>query len=84
MAPVILRLSPEGSDVVLRLPSEGVAKLALLRGAYRRAAKALREQLGYPGAALALEKLAASLQTASSPEDEDDCDKTVVDLIAFA
>lgn len=64
----------------LTFPDEAHAKRALRRGAYRAAAKALREKLGYPGAALALESFADSLLECSEDHGAEDSDKTIVDL----
>ncbi len=69
------------TGVVLELPfpSELDAKRALVRGAYRRSARALRE-IGYPGAALALEALAEGLRTTQHPV-ADDGEVTVIDML---
>lgn len=61
----------------LQLDSAPDVRRAMRRGAYRAAARALREQLGYPGAALALEGLAESLRDPHPVED--DGEPTVVD-----
>lgn len=68
------------TNVILELPfpCEGAARRALLRAAYRRSAKALRDQLGYPGAALALDALAESMCTPDYAVC-DDGETTVVD-----
>lgn len=66
--------------VVLELPYPQTrdAKRALLRGVCRRAAKLLRGELNYPGAALALE---AHAETLRSPHDvDDDGETTIVDV----
>lgn len=64
--------------VILELPYdiEGDARRALRRAAYRAAARALRDVLGYPGAALALEMYAEELRTI----EVDDGETTVVDI----
>lgn len=66
--------------VVLELPFPCArdAKRALLRGAYRTAAQALRKQTGHLGAALALEQLADALR--SYPVADDD-ETTVVNVM---
>lgn len=74
--------------VILELPypSDEAARRALLRCVYRRAARALRDELGYPGAARALEDRAAALRTpeaAAEPDDPDDDEATVIDVMPF-
>ncbi len=66
--------------VILELPfgTSADAKRALQRGAYRLAARALRERLGYPGAALALEALVEELRSPHDHEVVDDGEDTVV------
>jgi hypothetical protein len=61
----MLDLELTSGPVVLELPYPCLPSLkrALLRCIYRRAAKALRDELGYLGAARALEDLAATMQT---------------------
>ncbi|HKP08310.1 MAG TPA: hypothetical protein VJU58_13740 [Microbacterium sp.] len=69
-----------GPSVVLELPfqSDREARRALLRGVCRRAAKLLRDELNYPGAALALE---AHAETLRAPHQvEDDGETTVVEV----
>lgn len=67
------------SAMVVEFPSQSDARRALRRGAYRAAARALRDQLGYPGAALALEAYAEGLR--APHEVVDDGETTVVDMV---
>lgn len=77
-------MSAYDGPVVLELPMPCTAhaKRALLRGACRRIATLLRDELGYPGAALALEAHAEKLRTPHAVED--DGEATVVDLFPLA
>lgn len=62
----------------LPFPCERDAKRALLRGAYRVAARALRGQTGHIGAALALEEMADRL--CSYPVDDDGEETAIINL----
>lgn len=68
-------------SVILELPfpCERAAKRALLRGAARRIARMLREELNYPGAALALEMHVETLR--DEPFAEDDEPTVVLDVV---
>lgn len=71
-------------SVVLEIPfpSAPAARRALRRGAYRLAARALRDELDYPGAALALDALAEMLRPPHEVEDDGE-DTVVVSLAAL-
>lgn len=66
----------------LPLARDGDAKRALRRGAARAMARVLRTQLGYPGAALALEMYAEDLRAPFDPgQFDDDPDTEIVIVI---
>ena len=60
------------SPVILEFPfpNEPAAKRALLRGACARVAQILRTELGYPGAALALDSYVETLRSPHPVEDD--------------
>lgn len=68
-----------GAVLELPYPCERDAKRALLRGAYRISALALRRETGHIGAAIALEQLADALR--SYPIADDDEPTVVVHMV---
>lgn len=73
-------LASRGHVLEVVLPTTECAKRALLRGVCRRAAKLLRDELGYSGAALALEAYAEGLRTPEPLEDYDGEETTLVEV----
>lgn len=65
--------------IVVELPDEAHARRAIRRGAYRMAVRALRD-MGYPGAALALDAHAETLR--EPHEIADDGETTTVNPFA--
>lgn len=71
-------MSTDAVVLEIVLPTTDCAKHALLRGVCRRAARLLREDLGYPGAALALEARAEGLRSLDLPDGGEE-ETTLVD-----
>lgn len=73
-------IAARGHVLEIVLPTTAAAKRALLRGVCRRAARLLRDELAYPGAALALEAYAEGLRTPEPDDDYDPDETTLVDI----
>lgn len=73
-------IAARGHVLEIVLPTTACAKRVLLRGACRRIAKLLRDELEYPGAALALEVYAEGLRTPEALDDYEPDETTLVDM----